>query len=109
MKNWIFGDPRILEIRFEDLMASYDETFHKIFEHLQFPSNRRRQAVKITKQHDINRKSDAEIKSIGHVSSVKTNKWREYFDHHHKKDFAHKFGSVVIDLKYEKDDSWADA
>ncbi len=106
MRNWVYGNPKVLEVRFEDIMSEYDKTLKMIFDHFQFDQKTKNIAVSIARRHDIKRKSPGEISNIRHVSSVQTTRWKEYFNHQLKREFIAKFDSVLIGLEYENDNSW---
>jgi len=106
MKQWQGDKGRILELRFEDLMDRYDETFRRIFAHLGFRGSELELCMEIASRHDLGRKSEREIEEIAHVHSKQTNRWKDYFEPGLKEAFIEKFGDVLIDLGYEKDHSW---
>jgi hypothetical protein len=106
MKEWDYGMGNILEITFENLMSSYDDTFRRIFEHIGFSKSESNVGLNIAAQHDLGRRLPEEIEKMRHVSSPRATKWKEYFETQHKNAFLDKFGDVLVKLGYETGDNW---
>jgi hypothetical protein len=106
MSEWDYSRDNILEITFEGLMKSYDDTFRMIFERIGFSESDSAAGLRIAAKHDLGRKSTEEISKLSHVSSPKTTKWKEYFETQHKEEFLNKFGDILIRLGYETSDNW---
>ena len=106
MIAWDYQRSNILEVKFEQLMRRYDDTFYSIFSHLGFSETDISACLEITAKHDLNRKPVEEIQQMDHVSSTQHTRWREYFERQHKQEFIRLFGNVLIDLGYEKDNDW---
>ena len=106
MMNWNYDRNNILEIKFENLMHDFDDTFRLIFEFLKFSRSEIKAGSSIASEHDLGRKSAQDIEKMEHVSSTKTTKWKDYFEPDHKEKFINKFGNVLVDLGYEKNNSW---
>ena len=106
MMEWDYGKKNILEVKFEDVMSSYDRAFQDIFEHLGFTNEQVKESLRVVEKHDLGRKSVKEINRIEHVSSRETNRWVDYFEGQHKNYFHKIHGSALVDLGYEKDNIW---
>jgi hypothetical protein len=106
MRAWDYGKSNILEVKFENLMRNYDDTFSSIFHHLGFSDADVNTCLEIAAKHDLGRKPIEEISQMEHVSSTNHTRWREYFERQHKQQFIKKFDNVLIDLGYEKDNQW---
>ena len=106
MMDWDYRNPKVMEIKFEELMTNFDTTFKKIFEHLNFSNYQTSKSLKIASQHDLNRMTEEQLKKNSHISSRKTTKWRKYFKDVHKKEFKKLFGNDLIQLCYEKSNEW---
>lgn len=106
MRNWNYSRDNILEIKFEEIMSNYDDTFHLLFEHLGFSISEIEMGINIASHHDLGRKSTEEIRKMDHVSSKNTTKWKKYFELEHKRAFIRRFNNVLVELGYEKDNNW---
>jgi len=106
MASWNYGHPSILELRFEDLMAHYDDNFRRIFQSIGMLDDDIEVALKLAAAHDLSRKDDETIRRMKHVSSPQPQKWRKYFDDELKTAFRKRFGNILIDLGYETSHSW---
>ena len=102
MRAWDFQRSNVLEVRFEDLMRHFDQTFFRIFEYLKFSPSQTKVAMKIAVEHDLGRKTDAEIAALDHVTSARTTRWDEYFDAAHHAEFRNLFPDVLQQLGYEE-------
>lgn len=108
MLAWNYDNPQILEIKFEDLMANFNNTWLAIFRFLKLLVNDddREKLLKIIEKHDLNSKSIEEISALKHVTSKNTSRWRKYFEDIHKSVFIDKFNDALIRLKYEQNNYW---
>ncbi len=106
MGAWLYDRKNILEVRFEDLMDSYDVVFEKIFKYVGFDGDMLNRAKNVAIRHDISRKSDSEIRNMKHVSSRRSKKWQQCFEEAHKEVFKSKFGDILIRLDYEINGDW---
>jgi hypothetical protein len=106
MTGWNYHNPRILELRFETLMAEYDATFLKLFRHFGFSEEQTTRAMHIARKRDMGRMSDAQIEAHPHITSRQHTKWQNYFEDVHKETFKTMFGDVLIELGYETDNNW---
>jgi hypothetical protein len=106
MGSWDYNNKNILELKFESLMAKYDETLERIFSHFGFSDKTIRSCLKVAAKHDINRMSEETIQNNGHIASRKTTKWMTYFDEALKEEFKDTFGDVLVKLGYEENNDW---
>lgn len=108
MLTWDYNNPQILEIKFEDLMANFNNTWLAIFRFLKIliNDNDTEKLLKIIKTHDLQSKSMEEISALSHVTSKTTSRWLTYFEDTHKSFFIDKFNDALIRLKYEPDNYW---
>jgi hypothetical protein len=106
MVDWDYGNSNILEVKFEDMMKNYDQTFQNIFSHIGLSPSQHAIARDIAAKHDLGRKSEKEINNMKHVSSRESSKWQEYFEDVHKQVFQDKFGDILVRLNYENNSNW---
>ena len=106
MKAWNYNLDNILELKYEQLMNSYDNAFHSIFDHFGFSRSEIDAGMDVASKHDLRRKSAKELEKMNHVSSSKTSRWKEFFEPVHKEMFIKNFGNLLVELGYEKDNNW---
>ncbi|MFC2175548.1 sulfotransferase domain-containing protein [Bacteroidota bacterium] len=106
MAKWNYNDPRVLELKFEDLMSDMHSVSKTMLEFSELDEKQVALGLKIADRENILKKSEAEIDKHTHISSKNTTKWREYFDEDIKKAFIQRFGTILIDLGYEKNHNW---
>jgi len=79
MAAWAsLDDDRVLVVRFEDLMASFDESFDRISRHLGLRAPERRLLALVARQHDLGRKGTEELRSMTHVHGPAPGRWKQY-------------------------------
>lgn len=106
MRAWDYQRENILEVRFEEVMAGFDDTFRRIFRHFDFSASEIDRALAIAAEYDLGRKTDRQIGRMKHVSSTRSRKWRDYFEERHKTAFLEKFDDVLVRLGYEDGPGW---
>lgn len=106
MRGWNYSMDNILEIKFEQLMSDYNNTFRQIFEHLGFSKSKIELGISIASEHNLGTQSAESIRKIKHVTSTKFSRWRDHFEDVHKETFINKFGNVLVDLGYEESNDW---
>ena len=105
MRSWSYGSSQILEVRFEDLMARFDDTFNRIFRHLGYSATDTDLFLDVASRHDLNRATGPGTAGAG--SGRKLSDWREYFGSRHKEEFVRKFDDALVELGYEpSNDNW---
>lgn len=80
MLKWNFEATNCLEIKFEDLMKSYDFEMMKIFKYCNFSSSQIKAAKTFADRENLHKMSKKDLKKNSHISSLKTNKWEKYFN-----------------------------
>ena len=106
MEAWNYSRPNTLELKFEDLMRSFERSFVSMFEHLGFSEEQTRAATAIAVVEDINKMTDKEIMMNNHISSRSTSKWSRYFTEDLKQAFKSRFPDTLQRLGYESSDDW---
>ena len=100
MLKWDFEKVNCLELKFEDVMANYDEEMMKIFNHCNLSETQIKVAKAYADKEDMNKMSKKDIDKNPHISSVKTKKWERYFSENHKIYFDRHFSEVIKKYKY---------
>jgi hypothetical protein len=100
--GWL-AEPRVLCVRFEDLILNRDEALGKILDYLSLrgftPSVTRREAVEAMKSTIAPRKS-------GTFRKGKPGNWREHFSQDNIKNFKEATGDLLVRLGYEQNTDW---
>jgi len=102
--SWNYKNPSFFEVKYEELIE--DSTlliFRDIFLFLGFPRSSLPNLLSIAYQNSI---FSLNYQNSQHIRSGKPNDWKQYFKPRHKEKFLELFGNVLIDLGYEKDNSW---
>ncbi len=86
MYNWNYQDSRFLNIKFEDLMTDFEETFMRIFQHLHFEPDEMDLLLELAGKENINNWSQEKIKNNRHVTN-KNKTILNYDSHLHEKHF----------------------
>ncbi len=103
MVKWDYSNPRIFEIRYEDIRKNEDETFHGMFRHYGFTDGAVTECCRIAKKYTFERLSEG---TGSHLRSGRIGEWRERFQQSHKDLFKRCYPGAVVKLGYEPDDGW---
>jgi len=113
MASWDFNNPRMYEIKYEDIIVDEQPIFHEMFTHYGFSGQAVDRCCHIAEKYSIQRlkkkkkKGDSPKKSGGsHIRSGKTGEWKELFKNEHKKLFKELYPNALVRLGYEIDDNW---
>lgn len=103
MENWNFNNPRILELKYEEIIGNEVECFRRLFEHYKFHPKLIDRGVEIAKKFRL----EKNIKSnTGHVRNGKPRQWPKEFSPLVKDLFKKAYGNLLIQLGYEEDMKW---
>lgn len=110
MNKWCYNDPDILEIKFEALTQNPNETFKKIFDHIEINIGKNHLASIIDefsfKQLSKGRsKGNEDVNS--HFRKGIAGDWKNHFNQEHIDLFKEQWGDLLIKLGYEKDINWS--
>ncbi|MEM7563902.1 MAG: sulfotransferase domain-containing protein [Pseudomonadota bacterium] len=106
MENWSYDHPSVLEIKFEDVMSDYGDTFSKIFAHCGFNKSEIVNALDVAEKHNISNKNQVQLSEMPHVFSRETTRWHKYLSDGHKSIFKKRHQGVLEKLGYARDDHW---
>jgi hypothetical protein len=104
MARWRAGDPRILEVRYEDFVADEAGQFRALFRHYGFSERAVERAVKIAAQF-----GRSQLQARGarrHIRSGMPGDWRNHLTEKHRVAFKERFGDVVSRLGYDSSGGW---
>lgn len=100
MLKWDFDRANCLELKFEDLMADYDNVMTNIFNYCKLSSSQMKFAKKIARKEDLSKMTKKEIEKNSHISSVQTKKWERYFSPTNIEFFESHFSDVLKKYNY---------
>lgn len=109
MKKWNYSDPRILEVRYEDLIEDPDGVFSKMLRHWGVTDENFEECLEITRAHHMTRETGRKIGEVqlgSHMRNGLPGQWKEHFTPDHKAYFKENFGDILIVLGYEKSNDW---
>ena len=107
MVSWNYNNPKMYEIKYEDLIQNSYAIFEALFKHYGF----KRQAVKrsclITKKYNFSAMTQRRIGEINngvHLRSGASGQWRQYFSEFHKNMFKRLYPHALQILGYEENE-----
>lgn len=103
MYKWNYENPRILELKYEEIIGNEGDCFRKLFEHYGFHPKLVDSGVEIAERLSLKHR----VKSnTGHVRNGTPRQWRKEFSPLVKNLFKEAHGDLLIRLGYEKDVNW---
>jgi hypothetical protein len=107
MSRWQYTNPRFMELRYEELIVDTDlMLFHQIFSFLEFPGRVIPSTLEIAQQNSV---FADKATASSHIRSEQVRQWKKHFKRCHRQRFLELFGDVLVRLRYEPDDTWANA
>jgi hypothetical protein len=105
MGNWDYTNPNSFECRYEELVRDKNvTTFRRALRHLGFEDNELEECCTIFAENSLFAKN-AKAKR-GHVRSGDPEQWRKAFSPELAERFLATFGDILVNLGYERDNSW---
>ncbi len=101
MRAWPMNGADALDIRLEDVMADFDATMRRIFDHFGFAANQAAAALEVARSEDIRRMDDAAILDRPQITSRTLGKWRDVLPDAHLARFESIYGDLIGELGYE--------
>lgn len=109
MLHWDYDDPRIIEIKYEEIMANEGQHFAAIFRHYGFDEQAVQRSVEIARVfsfRNVSKRSVGDVEEETHLRSGKSKQWQDHFDEDHKAYFKQLAGNAVVQLCYEDTNEW---
>jgi hypothetical protein len=104
MLCWNYTLPCFFELKYEHLIGDLDLIlFREAFSFLGFPCTEIPNIVNIASTNSI---FSSQFAKSEHVRSGEVRQWKKYFKPIHKKRLLEIFDDALIQLEYEKDESW---
>jgi hypothetical protein len=103
MRRWNFDNPRILEMRYEEIVGNEEAACSRLFDHYRFSAALRTRGLELAREFGLNNLAKRER---SHVRSGAPDQWRTHFTPAVKEHFKHAHGDLLIRLGYERDYDW---
>ncbi|MEQ8910210.1 MAG: sulfotransferase domain-containing protein [Vicingaceae bacterium] len=100
MLKWDFETANCLELKFEDIMADFNNEVMKIFWHCQLSDAQIKFAKRCSDKEDMNKMSSKAISKNSHISSANTSRWKKYFTKEIQTAFDANFKDVLKKYNY---------
>jgi len=108
MRKWNYARPGVIECRYESLIGDVGMTaFTAVLLHLGFEDHELDACRTAIRENSLF--GTVKEKKQAHIHSGAARQWAQAFDRSLAAEFIERFGDVLIELGYEKDNAWADA
>ena len=104
LRNWNYDDDRILEIKYEDLLADEQTVFTKLFQHYGFTDKAVHQSIQLADQcsfEKISGRSVGQSKTQSHLRSGRPGEWKDVLSENHLRLIDEQFGDLIEQMGYE--------
>jgi len=103
MRRWDFSNPRIMEVRYEDIIGNEADTFGRLLDHYGFPPSVVARGVALAESKSIKHRSKSEK---GHVHSGAAKQWEKEFTPLLRMLLRESAGHLLVQLGYEASTEW---
>ena len=104
LRDWNYADDRILEIKYEDLLADEQAVFTKLFQHYGFTERAVRQAVQLAEQCSFKKvtgRAVGQSQAQSHLRSGRPGEWKEILSESHLRLIDEQFGDLIVQMGYK--------
>jgi hypothetical protein len=102
MREWALNGVDALDVRLEDVVANFDVTMRKVFDHFGFGETHVTSALEVARSEDVNRMDDAAIAVRPQIHSRTISKWRDVLTEDQVARFEALHGDLIRQLGYER-------
>jgi hypothetical protein len=102
MVRWNYGDPRFIELRYEDFIGNEENAFRTLFQFYGFKPEAVDSCVEIALGFSLKNVKTGS----SHIRSGQPNEWREYFSREHRDVFKQLTKDAALALGYETNPDW---
>ena len=106
MAAWDFDNPRMYEIRYEEIIVDEERILREMFEHYRFTERAVERCLAIARKYSFKAMKGKKAGGKSHLRSGRSGDWRGAFKDPHKALFKELYPGVVPRLGYEADDTW---
>ena len=103
MCRWDFSNPRIMEVRYEDVIGNEADIFRRLLEHYGFPPSVVARGVALAERKSIKHRRKREK---SHVRSGAPKQWKKEFTPLLRMLFRESAGHLLLQLGYESSTEW---
>lgn len=109
MRDWNYSDRRIIEIKYEQLLANESDVFETVFRHYGFTDRAVRKSLKMAAQcsfEKVTGRSLGQPNQNSHLRSGQPGQWRSVLTADHVDAIKDSFGDLIQQMGYEANDNW---
>ena len=109
MAEWDYANPNFIEIKYEKLMADWENEFTRLFNHFGFSERAIKLSLEVADKlsfKNVAKRKIGQVKEKSHLRSGRPGQWQDVFTESQKQKFKELFGKELIKLGYEKDIDW---
>lgn len=103
MGRWNYHNPRVLELKYEDVIGNEAESFRRLFEHYRFHRRVRERGVQLAIEFSLANQKKGDKR---HVRRGDTGQWKNDMPVRVREVFKQAHGDLLIQLGYERDMNW---
>lgn len=113
LMEWNYHDPRVLELKYETLIADEQATFERLFRHYRFTSRAVTVATKLALQQSFSKATNRNLGQASpssrpsHLRSGQPGEWKSVLSTEHCRQFKNTCGDLLIHMGYETNDDWS--
>jgi hypothetical protein len=100
-RDWPLNRAHALDIKLEDVMADFDVTMLRIFNHFGFTAEQSQAALDVARSEDIRRMDDSAIAERPQITSRTISKWRDVLSTVQIAQFEERHADLIRDLGYQ--------
>jgi hypothetical protein len=101
MREWTLNGLDALDVKLEDVMADFDGTMLRIFDHFGFTTAQSEAALEVARTEDVRRMDDRAMAQRPQIHSRTISKWREMLSPAQIADFEAAHGDLIRAFGYE--------
>ena len=105
LRDWNYDDDRILEIKYEDLLANEPDVFTKLFQHYGFTEQAVQQSVQLADQCSFEKVSGRAVgqsKTHSHLRSGQPGEWKDVLSGNHLRLIDEHLGDLIEHMGYKQ-------
>ena len=104
LRDWDYRDDRIMELKYEDLLANELLEFEKLFRHYGFSEPAIKKAVLLARQcsfENVAKRTIGQSKEKSHLRSGRPGQWKEVLSADHVQLIEASFGDLIEQMGYK--------
>jgi hypothetical protein len=101
MRDWASNGIDALDVKLEAVMADFDGSMLRVFDHFGFTASQRQAALIVARSEDVGRMDDAAIAARPQINSRTISKWRTVLSVAQVGRFEERHADLISELGYE--------